>query len=75
MSKTLYFTVALTFDKKIKDESDIGETTDNIGNALLAQINSYSGLAPESSNTFTTKIVVTAERGDSQFESLIHNKS
>lgn len=74
MSKTVYFTVALTFDKKIKGDDGIGEITDNIGNALLAQINSYSGLAPESSDTFTTKVVVTSERGDNQFESLIYDK-
>lgn len=68
--KTLYFTVALTFESSIVDDTSIAEITDNIGRALYNEVDSGVGLVPEASDTWTTEIVVSPEYLDYQYHKL-----
>lgn len=58
--ETLDFKVSLIFEDKIVDDNEIAEIAKNIANALKHEANT-AGLAPEESETFTRKIVVSID--------------
>lgn len=57
MSKTLTFTVHVTFAEKIVDDNEVQEVCQNIANALYQQVEN-EGLAPDNSDNYTKRIVV-----------------
>lgn len=63
MRKTLRFIVDVEFEDSIYDDSEVQEVAENIGNGLK-YIADTSGLAPESSETYTTNITVSDINGE-----------
>lgn len=61
MSKHLTYVVTVSFEDKIVSDNDIKEVGENIARAIKNEANGM-GIAPENSDTFTKKIVVS-ERG------------
>lgn len=59
MMRKLVFTVELEFEDKISQDQEIGEVAINILEALKHECDAGNGLAPEVSETFTRKIVVS----------------
>ena len=57
--KTLQFTVTLSFEGKVTSDEEIREVTRNIAESLEHTANT-KGLAPEMSDTYTTRIDVSA---------------
>ena len=57
MSKIFIYTVVLEFDDEIVDEAHLGE---NLLESLVSQANG-AVLAPEDSDTFTTRIAVAKD--------------
>ena len=56
--KKLTFTVSVEFADKVTSDNEINEVADNVLKALVNEVNG-NGLAPEESETFTTKVNVS----------------
>ena len=57
MSKTLTFTVSVTFQDKITGYNEVLKVAENIGRAIELECGGM-GIAPESSETFTRSVSV-----------------
>ena len=57
MSKTLTFTVSVTFEDKITDDNEVLEVAQNIARAIELECGGM-GIASESSETFTRSVEV-----------------
>jgi hypothetical protein len=66
--KKLNFNVEIEFEDKITDDIEIEDISVNILNALISEVNSGNGLAPENSDTYTNIIKVTNNIVNSSFE-------
>ena len=60
MSKTLTFSVSVTFEDKITDDNEVLEVAQNIARAIELECGGM-GIAPESSETFTRSVEVTPQ--------------
>ena len=60
MSKTLTFTVSVTFEDKITDDNEVLEVAENIARAIELECGGM-GIAPESSETFTRSVEVKSQ--------------
>jgi len=55
--KTVEVKLELTFEDSISDDNEIREIMENVAAAIVNEVNT-AGIAPESSETFTTTVVV-----------------
>lgn len=66
--KKLNFNIEIEFADKITDDLEIEDISVNILNALISEVNSGNGLAPENSDTYTKVIKVSNSVVNSTFE-------
>ena len=64
MSKSLTFTVTLTFESKITDDKDILEIASNIARAIRNECNHGDGITTDFSDTYTETIEVKPQFSD-----------
>ena len=61
MSKTLTFSVSITFEDKITSDLEVMEVAENIARGIISEANEGMGIAPEDSETFTRNVEVTPQ--------------
>lgn len=67
------FTVTLEFADNITNDAEVNQIAKNIALALKEQVD-HEGLAPEESDTFTTKITVETQKTDGNFNFKVEAK-
>jgi len=71
--KHLQFTVTVSFTEKITSDNDIMEIAKNIADAIKEKADG-SGIAPDGSDGFTTKVQVTPQFLDETIEIVLYNE-
>lgn len=65
--KTIKLTVELTFANNINSDKEIANVAKNVLDTLEHEVECGIGLAPDETETYTTKIVVTEQRYNTDF--------